>query len=91
MRAREGNHDATGIGCSVDRAMSGWAATARPGSQWFLPSRRLARGRRRPLIGRIGANGVPVVALRGLWVPKTSSAGRIDAKRAGERLSLSKA
>jgi hypothetical protein len=26
-----------------------------------------------------------------LWVPKTSSAGRIDAKRAGERLSLSKA
>jgi hypothetical protein len=26
-----------------------------------------------------------------LWVPKTSSAGRIDAKKAGERLSLSKA
>jgi hypothetical protein len=26
-----------------------------------------------------------------LWVPKTSSAGRIDAKRAGERISLSNA
>jgi hypothetical protein len=26
-----------------------------------------------------------------LWVPKTSSAGRIDAKRAGERPALSKA